>query len=406
MAAFALHTFNALHSRNFRLWFYGQVVSLLGTWMQFTAQSFLVFELTRSPAYLGYISMAMGLPSWLLLLYGGVIADRLPRRTLLLVTQSCMMLVALALALITFSGLVRPWHILMMAALLGTANAFDAPARQAFVVDLVERRDLSNAIALNSMLFNGAAVIGPAVAGFLYMLAGPGWCFLANGISYLAIIAGLLLMRISTHASPPTAQAAGAAIMEGLRYALARPPIVALMLTVSATCLFGFSFATLMPDWSVTILGGDASTNGLLQSARGGGAVAGALLIASLGRFTAKGRLLFIGLTLFPLLLFTFAHIRQIPLALIALAALGIALTLVMNLSTILLQDILDDHIRGRIMSLYSLTHFGLMPLGGLLAGLAASRLGSPLTIMGCSLICLLFAAITFYAAPGVRRMR
>lgn len=173
-----VQTFAALKHPNYRLWFGGQLISLFGTWMQITAQSFLVFELTHSPAYLGYVSFAFGLPSWFFMLYGGVIADRVPRRTLLIITQCSMMMLALILAAVT----VQPWHIVIFVLGLGLANAFDAPARQAFVIELVDREDITNAVALNSTLFNMSSVVGPAAAGVVYMLLGPAWCFTLNGL--------------------------------------------------------------------------------------------------------------------------------------------------------------------------------------------------------------------------------
>jgi MFS family permease len=177
-------TFAALQHRNYRLWFVGQLVSMVGTWMQSTAQGYLVFELTRSPAYLGYVGFAAGVPSWLFMLYGGVVADRMSRRNLLLITQTVMMILAFGLAGLTFSGLIQPWHLILLAFGLGVANAFDAPARQAFVLEMVSREDLTNAIALNSTMFNLATVIGPAVAGVAYAILGPAWCFTLNGLSF------------------------------------------------------------------------------------------------------------------------------------------------------------------------------------------------------------------------------
>jgi MFS family permease len=192
--------FTALQYPNYRLWFVGQLVSLMGTWMQITAQGFLVFELTHSPAFLGYVAFAAGVPSWLLMLYGGVIADRVPKRSLLVATQISMMLLAFGLAAITLLGQVQAWHVLVFAFLLGVANAFDAPARQSFVLEMVSREDLANAIALNASMFNAGAVVGPAVAGLCYASFGPGWCFLLNGSSFVAVVTALLLMRLDSAA--------------------------------------------------------------------------------------------------------------------------------------------------------------------------------------------------------------
>src|SRR5689334_14876397 len=213
-------TFAALKYRNYRLWFNGQLVSLFGTWMQATAQGYLVFQLTQSPAYLGYVGFAAGVPAWVFTLYGGVIADRMSRRTLMLITQTAMMLLAFVLAGLVFAGVAQPWQIIALAFLLGVANAFDGPARLAFVVELVEREDLTNAIALNATMFNLASATGPAMAGLAYALVGPGWCFMLNGLSFLAVIWALLRMRLEPR--PPKARRGStwADLGEGLRYIL------------------------------------------------------------------------------------------------------------------------------------------------------------------------------------------
>jgi len=303
-------TFTALKHPNYRLWFFGQLVSLLGTWMQMTAQSYLVFELTKSPAFLGYVTFAFGLPSWIFMLYGGVIADRMSRRKLMLIAQSFMMVLAFVLAWLTFSGLILPWHIVILAFLLGVANAFDAPARQAIIFELVEKKDITNAIALNSTLFNLSAVIGPAAAGVIYMAFGPGWCFAINGISYLAVIAALTLMKLEPQAASPNSSSTLSALKEGIKYTFSDPAIWPVICLVGIATLFGFSFATIMPAWAVTILNGDAATNGLLQSARGAGAVLSALMLASLGRFAYRGNLLSASVFMFPLFLLAFALVR------------------------------------------------------------------------------------------------
>ena len=304
-------TFAAFKYRNYRLWFGGQLFSLFGTWMQTTAQGFLVYQLTNSPAYLGYVAFASGLPTWLFTLYGGVIADRMSRRTLMVVTQSAMLVLAFILAALTFTGLVQPWHIVVLAFLLGIANAFDAPARQAFVLEMVEREDLTNAIALNATMFNAATAVGPAVAGVTYAAFGPAWCFTLNGVSFIAIIVALLMMRIRPQAARARRVSAASDLMEGLRYVVAQPVIRALIGLVGVLSLFGVALFTLMPAWAVEVLSGDAATLGWLQSARGAGALIGALLLASLGRFKFKGKLLTAGTILFPLTLLIFALIRQ-----------------------------------------------------------------------------------------------
>src|SRR6476469_3106762 len=306
-------TFAALKYRNYRLWFSGQLVSLFGTWMQTTAQGYLVFQLTQSPVYLGYVGFAAGVPAWLFTLYGGVIADRMSRRTLMLITQTAMMILAFVLAGLVFAGLVQPWQIVTLAFLLGVANAFDGPARLAFVVELVDREDLTNAIALNSSMFNLATATGPAMAGLVYVLVGPAWCFLLNGLSFLAVIWALLRMNLPPPKPSTKRASTWADLGEGVRYILREPAIRTLIGLVGMTSMFGISFATLFPAWAVDVLGGDATTNGLLQSARGLGALLSALMLASLGRFRFKGKLLTIGTFISPLLLLLFTLTRSLP---------------------------------------------------------------------------------------------
>ncbi len=263
-------TFTSLRYRNYRLWFSGQTASLVGTWMQSTALGFLVFQLTGSPAYLGLVGFAAGAPTWLFTLYGGVISDRMARRTLLLITQTVMMILAFLLAALTFLGWIQPWQIVVLAFALGIANAFDAPARQAFVIELVDREDLSNAIALNATMFNLATAIGPAVAGMAYALFGPGWCFTINGLSFIAVIIALLMMRLVPIPRKVRTTSTIEDLKEGLRYVISHSVIRILMVVAIMGTLFGLSFNTLLPAWSVTILGGNSATNGFLRSARRG----------------------------------------------------------------------------------------------------------------------------------------
>ncbi len=399
-------TFAALKYPNYRLWFFGQMISLFGTWMQGTAQGYLVFELTHSSAYLGYVSFAGGIPSWLFMLYGGVIADRASRRALMVITQTAMMMLAFILGALTFLHWVQPWHILILAFLLGVANAFDAPARQAFVLEMVEREDLTNAIALNATMFNTATATGPAVAGLTYAAFGPAWCFTINGISFIAVIIALLLMKLKPLPLRPRRASVLVDLKEGLHYALAHPMIRALIGLVGVVTLFGMSFATLFPAWAVRVLGGDATTNGLMQSARGVGALLSALAIASLGRFRFKGRLLTLGTFAFPLGLLVFAAIRWLPLALLTLVAVGGTLILIMNLANSLVQTLVADELRGRVMGIYSLIFFGSMPLGGLLAGAMAQRIGEPTTVVVGAIVTLGAAGLVWLLVPKLRALQ
>ena len=398
-------TFASLKHRNYRLWFAGQLVSLFGTWMQATAQGFLVFQLTHSPAYLGYVGFASGMPTWVLMLYGGVVADRVPRRTLLVSTQTLMMALAFVLAFLTFTGHVQPWHVAALAGALGVANAFDAPARQAFVVDLVPRENLTNAIAMNSTMFSMATALGPALAGVTYAAFGPAWCFTINGISFLAVIAALLMMNLEVRPDSSRARRADAELREGIQYTLSHPPVRMLVVIVGMISLFGVSVGTLIPAWAVKILHGNATTNGLLQSARGVGAVGSALLIAALGGGIRRGSLLTLGTVALPLTILAFAVVASPLLSLVVLAAVGAAMVLIMNLANAMVQAQVPDALRGRVMSIYSLVFFGAMPLGALWVGAAAERIGEPRTVMVNAAVLVILAAAMRTAAPWLREM-
>lgn len=399
------NTFSALKHPNYRLWFIGQLVSLVGTWMQTTAQGYLVFELTRSPAFLGYVSFAAGMPAWIFTLYAGVISDRMSRRTLLVITQTVMMLLALILAALVFTGAVQPWHIVLLAMLLGIANAFDAPARQAFVVELVSREDMTNAIALNSTMFNAGTVVGPAVAGIVYALVGPAWCFTINGLTFLAVIAALLLMKLEPIAAPPPKTSALIQLKDGISFVRANKIVALLVANMSVASMFGMSMMTLIPAWAVTILKGDVTTNGMLLSARGLGALLGALMVASLSRHGLKGRLWTIGSVVMPVALLLFALLHWLPLSLLLLVLLGWSFMLVANTSNALVQTQVPDELRGRVMSIYTLTFFGAMPLGSLLIGELADRLTEPLALMISAAILFIVAALIWARAPDIRKL-
>jgi MFS family permease len=397
-------TFAALKFPNYRLWFIGQLVSLIGTWMQSTAQAFLVYQLTNSAAYLGYVGFASGIPTWLFTLYGGVIADRMPRRTLLVITQSSMLVLAFILAGLTFSGLVRPWHVLVLAFLLGIANAFDAPARQSFVLEMVDREALTNAIALNGSMFNSATAVGPAVAGLTYAALGAGWCFTLNGVSFIAVILALLAMKLKPWQAPKVKTSAISDMKAGVIYVVRHPVIRVLMIGAGMIAIFGFSFVTLLPAWAVNILGGDVTTNGLLQSARGIGALAAALFIASLGSFKFKGKLMTLGSLVGPVFLFIFAWVRWIPLSLFIMMIVGWAFMIFNNVNNALIQTQLQDELRGRVMGVYMLIFNGMIPIGALLAGTLADRIGEPATVMMTSSILLAYSLFAFLFFPQIRR--
>jgi MFS family permease len=397
-------TFSALKHYNYRLWFAGQVVSLVGTWMQSTAQGYLIYQITNSPVYLGLVGFVGGIPSILFTLYGGVIADRLPRRTLLVITQASMMVLALILAALTFTNVVQPWHILVLAFLLGVANAFDAPARTSFILELVSRDDMTNAIALNSTMFNIATVVGPSVAGLTYAAIGPAWCFTLNGVTYIAVIIALLLMRIKLDPQPARRRPAFTELGESIRYVLKNRMILSLIVSVGVVSIFGIGMMNLLPAWAVDVLHGDVTTNGWLVSARGFGSLISALMLAYWGTRKLRGRLWTYGAFVMPLTLLVFAWIRWLPLSLITLVVVGWGFMMVMNNSQAIVQSLVPDSLRGRVMGVYTLIFFGAMPLGSLLAGGAAEWIGEPLTVTIGAAILLVLAGVSWIFLPNIRR--
>jgi MFS family permease len=378
---------------------------MIGTWMQSTAQGYLLFTITGSPAYLGYVGFISGVPSWLFMAYGGLVADRMSRRTLLIITQSAMMILAFILSGLVFLNWIQPWHILVLAFLLGVANAFDTPARQSLVVDLVDREDMTNAIAFNSTTFNSGLIIGPAIGAGVYALTGPAWCFMINGISFIAVIIVLLLMRITPSAVPLRRGSAIEAITEGFRYVRGNRLVLTLTISVFVMNIVGFGPMTLIPAWAVKILGGDVTTNGLLFSARGMGAVIGGLLIASIASRGGRGKMWAISSILMPLTMIAFAVSRNVPLSMFLMAITGFTLVAMMNNSNAMVQASVPDELRGRVMGLYSLMFMGGGPLGALLAGLLADRTSEPFAFFLCASGTLIFAGIIWYFRPEVRAM-
>ncbi len=403
IASFFRQTFSALRYYNYRLWFVGQTVSLFGTWMQRTAQGFLIFELTKSPVYLGYVGFAYGIPSWLFMVYGGVIADRISRRKILLGTQISMMILAFILAGLTFTGAVQPWQIIILAFLLGCANAFDAPARQAFVTDLIERKDLTNAIALNSSMINMATVLGPAIAGLTYAAFGPAWCFTINGLSFIAVILALSLMKLPPFQSVSRQISISTEVKQGFAYVASKPVIRTIILNLGILSLAGVGFVTLMPVWAVDVLGGDATTNGFLHTARGLGALSGVLLIAAIGQTYSKGKLFTIGTFVMPVFLILLSFTRILPASFLALFGVGWGFMVIINLSNTLVQINVTDELRGRVMGIFTLTFFGLLPIGSLINGAIADQIGAPLTVQINALILLAAAFLLVLRFPAIR---
>ena len=398
-------TFISLKYPNYRLWFVGQLVSLVGTWAQSAALGYLIYQLTKSPAYLGYASFASGLPTWIFTLYAGAIADRVPRRTLMVITQSAMMVLAFVLAILTFTNVIQWWHILILAFLMGICNAFDAPARQAFVLEMVEREDMTNAIALNSTMFNLAVVLGPALGGLIYAWVGPGWCFTINGISFIAVIIALLLMKLKPFIPVKTNRSALSDVKEGLKYVANHPSVRMLISNLFIITLFGLGIATLIPAWTVEVLGGGATTNGFLMAARGLGSLIGALMIASMGRIRFHGKIWTINSLLLPIAMVIFAFMRWLIPSMLAMAAMGFTFMMIVNLSNSMVQIRIADEMRGRVMGVFTFFFFGAMPLGSLISGWAADIIGEPLTVIISAMFLLVFALWVFWRQPALRAM-
>jgi predicted MFS family arabinose efflux permease len=373
--------------------------------MQNTAQGYLIYELTRSEAYLGFISFIAGIPSWLFMLIGGVIADRVPRRTMLIITQFSMMVLAFILAGLVFTNTVQPWMIAILAFFLGTANAFDGPPRQSLVVELVDREDMTNAIALNATMFNMSMIVGPAIAGLAYAAWGAGWCFTLNGISFIAVIVALMFMRIKPMPVPVKRTSTVESLKAGFRYVRSDGLTLILIISVFVVNVFGFGLLPLIPAWAVDVLGGDVRTNGYLLSARGVGAVIGALTIAVLASRRLRGKLWTLSSFVIPLALMAFAMLPTLTASLVMLGVVGFALINLMNNSNAMIQSRVPDELRGRVMAIFTLAMMGGMPIGSALLGPLAQVIGIPRAVLISSSILLLFSAWIFWKHPEVRRM-
>jgi MFS family permease len=399
------HAFSSFRHPNYKLWFSGQLISVIGTWMQGIAQGWLVYQLSHSEFALGMVGFASAIPVLIVSPWGGVITDIVPKRTLLVITQIASMLLAFVLALLTFTNVVQVWHIMVLAALLGVVNAFDAPARQAFVVDMVDREDMVNAIALNSMLINGARVIGPAIGGYLLVWLGSSWCFLINGISFLAVIASLLAMRLPAHKPLNRLNHPLKQFAEGLSYARQRPEILGLLLLAVFFGVFGMAYSALLPAFVDKNLHTDATGFGAISALFGVGAVLAALFIAAFAKNSWRGKMVTVASLGYPLILAAFGLNSNFPLALFLALALGFGFMIQANSMNSLLQLKVDDAMRGRVMSLYTLTFFGLSPFGSLAAGAVAELIPISLTISVAAAIMFAGSLALQWRIPALRRM-
>jgi MFS family permease len=393
----------SLKHRNFKLFFSGQMISLIGTWMDNIAEAWLVYRLTGSSLLLGTVAFAAQIPIFLLGPIGGLVADRFNRRSIVIATQTSSMILASTLAFLTLTKRVTVWEVVVLASSMGTVNAFDVPARQSFLVEMVGREDLMNAIALNSSMFNSARIIGPAIAGILVASIGEGWCFFSNAVSYIAVIAGLLMMkidrtRIEKHAASPLEH-----IAEGFRFVNRTAPIKALLLLTGLNSMVSLPYTVLMPIFAAHVLRGNARTLGVLMGATGIGALTGALMLASRTKLQGLGRLVAIACGGFGGCLILFSLSRSYPISVFLLVLVGFCIMVQMASTNTLIQSMVPDRLRGRTMAVYSMMFLGMAPIGALLYGAVADRIGAPWTVAIGGSISILGAAAFAKNLPRIR---
>ncbi len=403
----------SLRHRNFRLFFVGQGISLIGTWMQQLAMSWLVFKLTYDALKMGAVTFAAQIPSFLLIPFIGVFLDRWHRHRVVIATQFLAMVQAFILAGLVMGGVIVYWQLIALSVVMGCINAFDMPARQSFLPEMLTNKDdLANAIALNSSLFNAARLVGPAVAGFLIALVGEAWCFLLNALSFIAVLAALLAMRIPRRQRPAQHRNVMHGIREGFVYAFGFPPIRALILLVAMLSLVGIPYTVLMPLFAAEVLHGGAGTLGLLMTASGVGALTGAIYMASRHTVLGLGVRITGAAFLFGLSLIGFALSTNLWLSLVLLAFAGLGIMVTMSGCNTILQTIVEEHMRGRVMSLYTMAFMGVAPFGSLLAGWLADKIdkvlgassGAPYTVLAGGIATLAGTALFAHRLGTLRR--
>ena len=402
---FVKQTLRALRYRNYRLFFSGQSLSLIGTWMQQVALGWLVYRLTGSAFLLGIVGFSAQIPTFILASFAGVFADRYNKHKIIIATQTLAMVQAFILAFLTLIGSIRIWQILLLSLFSGLINAFDMPTRQSFVIDMVEdRNDLPNAIALNSSMFNSARLIGPTLAGFVISALGEGLCFLINAISYIALIAALLLMNISPKTNSQKKEKVLVGLKEGIKYAYNHKPIRTLLLLLGLVSLTGMPYTVLMPVFAKDILHGNAHTLGFLFGAVGSGALIGAVYLASRNSVVGLGRWIAIATSIFSLGLLFFSFSRNIYLSVGLMLFTGFGMMMQMASTNTLLQTLVDDDKRGRVMSLYVMAFMGTAPFGSFMAGTLASTIGAPYTVLSSGIICFIAAILFYKNLPSLRK--
>ncbi len=398
--------FRSLQYRNYRLFFGGQSISLIGTWIQRLATPWLVYHLTGSAFLLGVVGFAGQIPTFMLAPFTGVLTDRWNRYRILIGTQIAAMIQAFLLAGLYLSGHILVWHIIVLSICLGCINAFDIPARQSFVVEMIEKKeDLANAIALNSSMVNGARLFGPSIAGLLIVFAGEGICFLINGVSYLFVIASLLFMKVTPRIIISKNKDVLKEMKEGFSYAFGFAPIKYILLLITLVSLMGMPYTVLMPVFAKQILNGNSHTFGFLMGATGLGALMGAFYLASKKSILGLGKLIPTAAALFGLGLITFSLSRFFLLSFVLLVFTGFGMMLQMASSNTILQTIVDDDKRGRVMSLYTMAFMGTAPFGSLMAGALADIIGAPNTILAGGIACVIGALLFARELPELKKL-
>ncbi len=396
----------ALRHRNYRLYFSGQSVSLVGTWITRLATSWLVWRLTHSAAMLGLVGFVGQLPTFLLSPVAGVWVDRLDRYRVLLATQILACTQSFILAALALTGVIQIWHILALQAFQGCINAFDTPSRQSLLIDMIEdKADLSNAIALNSSMVNGARLIGPSIAGLLVAAVGEGWCFLLDGFTYFAVIGTVLAMRIARRPPPATRKKVVREMADGFRYSFGFAPIRAILMLLALVSIAGMPYSVLMPVIAERTLGGGAHTLGFLMGASGLGALAGALFLASRTTVLGLGRMIPRAAVLFGAALVAFGLSRSLWMSLMFMVPVGFGFMIQMASSNTVIQTLVREDMRGRVMAFYTMAFVGMTPFGSLLAGWVAARVGAPWTVAGGGVVCIVGALAFRRRLPVLREI-
>jgi MFS family permease len=396
----------AFKSRNYRLFFAGQGLSLIGSWMTQVAAIWLVYQLTASPWLLGIVGFASQIPSVIFLPVAGVFVERWNRHRVIIWTQILSMIQSLALAALALTGTINIWQIILLSLFQGTVNSFDAPARQAFVPEIVERKeDLANAIALNASMFNGARLIGPAIAGVILATAGAGVCFLIDGVSYIAVIIALLAMKIKPRQLAITNGNSLQRLKEGFVYTFGFPPIRAIILLLTIVSFWGMQYTVLVPIFATKILNGGPDALGFLMAASGVGALGGALYLSVRKSVVGLGKFIAYSPALMGMGLIAFGLSRVLWLSLLMMFFVGLGFILQFASSNTLIQTIVEDDKRARVMSLYTLAFFGVIPFGNLFAGGLANYIGAPYTIIIGGIVCILGSLFFTQQLPSLRRL-